>query len=218
MSKKDADLPVQSVRVYLEKKKSRVYVGQLTKAKTDGKGMFEFTYDQPYLMKSNSIPLGPEFPLSKQVFQARRLFQSFEDRIPSKKNPAYPEYCKAFGIPADESDPFVLLSTIGRKGPSSFVFEGIRPDVNQGNVADYRSRLGLTVREFASAFDVSTASIQKLERGKGGGEVLKRLQIYMQFPLVALWEIKHNQAKIHENKYRELVNKLSAMQELERDL
>ncbi|MCB1107049.1 MAG: hypothetical protein KDK76_03020, partial [Chlamydiia bacterium] len=57
---------------------------------------------------------------------SKSLFVPFLERIPSKNNPSYPEYCQSVGISVDEENVFVLLSTIGRRGPSSFIFEGYR--------------------------------------------------------------------------------------------
>ena len=104
----------------------------------------------------------------------------------------------------------VLLATLGRRGPSSFIFEGVRPESDTAtNVAEYRQKLGLTIREFAAIFSASAASIQKLEHGRGvGGELIKRLSIYMTFPEIAAWEAVNNRAKIHDNKYQVLLKKL----------
>src|SRR5690606_29078874 len=114
------------------------------------------SYQHSYLLKKNAIPLGPEFPLTQERFTSRKLFPSFEDRIPSKKNPAYPEYLHQFELDPEESDPIVLLSTIGRRGPSSFVFEPVRADAaDRIDLATFRKSLGLTIREFAAVFDTS---------------------------------------------------------------
>lgn len=202
---------VLAIDVFLERRKSREKVGRLTKIKTEGRPLFEFKYSEDYLLKGNSIPLGPEFPLTQEEFNSRKLFPSFEDRIPSKKNPAYVEYCKAVGISPDETNPLILLSTIGRKGPSSFIFEAVKnfSELNQG-IAEYRKRLGLTIREFAAIFGASTTSIQQIEHGKNKGkELIKRLNIYVQFPEVAKWEANNNRSKIHDDKYKELQKRLS---------
>ena len=212
MAKNSSNQNLIGIDVYLERRKSREYVGRLTKTKSEGKFTFEFSYEQRYILKSNAIPLGPEFPLTQEKFSSRRLFPSFEDRIPSKKNPAYPEYCRLFGLSPEENDPFLLLSTIGRRGPSSFVFEPVSNAINTKiNIGGFRKELGLTLREFAAAFDTSPATLQKLELGRAGGnEVLKRLQIYIKFPDVALWELKKNRAQIHDNKYQQALKRLES--------
>ena len=85
---------IEAVDVYLEKRKTREYVGRLSR---EGK-KFIFIYNDSYLYKGRAIPLGPDLPLTKKKFISETLFPSFEDRIPSKRNPAYPEYCKMVGI------------------------------------------------------------------------------------------------------------------------
>ena len=47
------------------------------------------------------------------------------DRIPSKENPAYPDYCKSQGISVNETNPIILLIAIGKRGPSTFIFEPV---------------------------------------------------------------------------------------------
>ena len=208
--KKTSSPSIPAVDVYLERRKSREYVGRLTRVRTEGKASFDFEYNEAYLLKSNSIPLGPEFPLTKRLFHSKKLFPSFEDRIPSRENPAYPEYCRSEGISPDETDPIALLATIGRRGPSSFMYEPARIDSRaQTGLASFRKELSMTIREFAAAFDTSTATVQKLEIGKGSGkELLKRLEIYMRFPEVALYELKKNGARLHDSRYQEAFRRL----------
>lgn len=107
------------VLVYLEHKTRRQYVGVLKKIGD----IFQFEYDLKYLRGRAIIPLGPEMPLTRRVFQSNTLFIPFADRIPSRENPAYPEYCQETGISVNETRPFVLLTTIAHRGPSSFIFE-----------------------------------------------------------------------------------------------
>ena len=71
----------KALDIYLERKKTRQYVGQLYKEK---KG-FVFQYDKSYLHTDNPISLGPDLPLNSQKHISSKLFPSFEDRIPSKK-------------------------------------------------------------------------------------------------------------------------------------
>ena len=106
-------LKLKSLDIFLERRKTRRRVGSLKREA----GGFTFTYDEEYLRAKNAIPLGPEFPLTKRQLKSSSLFASLEDRIPSRQNPAYPEYCYAMGIDPKESNPLVLLSTIGKKGP-----------------------------------------------------------------------------------------------------
>ena len=109
---------IKAVNVYLERKKTRQYAGQLTKQNKK----FVFEYDKAYRCSNYPIALGPDIPFTKKKHISSKLFPSFEDRIPSKRNPAYPEYCQSVGISPSEKNLLVLLSTIGRRGPSSFIF------------------------------------------------------------------------------------------------
>lgn len=196
---------ITAVDVYFEKIKSREYVGQLTRQ--DSK--YIFTYADAYLAKDRSIPLGPDLPLTAKSFTAATLFPSFEDRIPSKKNPAYPEYCKIVGIDPKETDELVLVATLGQKGPSSFIFApSTALNITINDIIAFRQQLDLTVREFSDIFDFGSATIHRLEKNKTSGkDALKRLEIYYHFPAVALYELAKNGHKINDTK-REYVKKI----------
>ena len=101
-----------AVDVYFEKHISRVYVGQLKYEKKK----FVFNYDDTYLYSERAMAIGPDLPCTQKRHASKKLFMSFEDRIPSRQNPAYPEYCQMTGISSEEKDPLVLLATIGQKG------------------------------------------------------------------------------------------------------
>ena len=136
-------LKVVGVDIFLEKRKTRLHVGVLNKVN----GKLVFTYDDRYFKAKNIIPLGPEFPLTQKKFVSDQLFPSLEDRIPSTQNPAYPEYCQLMGVDPAENDPFILLSTIGKKGPSSFMFSPIFERKIKGeDLVNFRKSLGLTTR------------------------------------------------------------------------
>ena len=177
-------LKIIGVDVFLERRKTRFHVGVITRAA----GNFTFTYNERYFQAKNIIPLGPELPLTQRTFSSKTLFPSLVDRIPSKQNPAYPEYCAAVGIDPQEKDPLVLLATIGRRGPSSFVFHPLFERATTAkDVIAFRKRLGLTTREFASVFEFAQSSLNALEKNRStGSEIQKRLQIIMKFPEVAL--------------------------------
>ena len=124
------------------------------------------------------------------------------DRIPSRKNPAYQEYCRSVGIDPNEKDLIVLVATIGQRGPSSFVFAPSKKDgVGREDVMRFRNDLKLSVREFSDLFDFSPATIHRIETKKTSGkDALKRLEVYYLFPEVALHEVKKNGFKINDNK------------------
>lgn len=184
--------------VFLERRASKTYVGKLFLK--DNQYVFE--YDKSYAYAENSIPLGPDLPITKRVHKAEKLFASFADRIPSKRNPAYIEYCEKFGISPNEKDEIILLSTIGKRGPSSFIFEIL--DKNQYTATDYikfRNDINLTIRDFAAVFDIGISTLQKLEKNSSQvKESLKRIEIYDRFPEVALFELNRNGKLIHSTK------------------
>src|SRR5207249_2550742 len=109
-------------------------------------------------------------------------------RIPSNQNPAYQEYCRAMGVQADENDVIVLLSTIGRKGPSSFIFYPIyQHTITSTELLKYRKFLGFTTREFAHVFELTQASLTALERNRvKGTSLFRKLEIILAYPAVAL--------------------------------
>ncbi len=194
-----------AVDIYLEKRKTREYVGRLSRKNSN----FIFTYSDAYIYKEKAISLGPDLPLSTKKFISKKLFPSFEDRIPSSKNPAYPEYCKMVGINKDEKDLLILVATIGQKGASSFVFAPVfHHSITSNDIIKYRKHLHLTVREFCELFDIATSTLHRIEKNKTSGkDTLKRLEIYLHFPKVALYEIMKNGDKINETK-RNLVEKI----------
>ena len=199
---------VPSVLVYLERRKSRKFVGELTY--NFRKQMYIFVYDKAYL-RANLIPLGPEMPLSLKKFFSSALFEPFVDRLPSRENPAYPEYCAAENIEVTEQDPFVLLTTIGKRGPSSFIFERKKQDsLGAKELKAFRQELGLTTREFAIGFAIGAKTLISIENGRSvGRDAMKRLELYIRFPEVALFEFRRNCAAIHRDKRRRVERFLS---------
>lgn len=197
---------ISAISVFLEKRKSRVYVGKLYREKGD----FIFQYSDQYLHMEHIIPVGPELSLTKQIYHSKNLFESFKDRIPSKENPAYGEYCESTGISIDENDPFVLLATIGRKGPSSLIFEPIFSKEFRGkDVLFYRKKLGLTQREFASCFEISKSSLIRIEHEKEfNNEAFKRLELYIKFPETSYFQILQNSGWLNDDKTKEVLKKL----------
>ncbi|HQB09873.1 MAG TPA: HipA N-terminal domain-containing protein, partial [bacterium] len=154
---------ITAIDVYAEFGKSRILVGRLHKIKDK----FQFTYDRKYLKSEKKLSLGPEFPMTKIRFFSDSLFNSFKDRIPSKENPAYSEYCEKFGVSSDENNELILLATIGSRGPSSFVFEPVfDSEFTAVDLAAFRKKLKLSIRDFAILFDFSYATLNKIENGK----------------------------------------------------
>lgn len=203
------NLKIVGVDIFLEKRKTRLHVGFLNKQNDK----IVFTYDEHYFKAKNIIPLGPEFPLTQRQFFSPKLFPSLEDRIPSTQNPAYSEYCHLMGVNPDERDPFILLSTIGRKGPSSFIFYPIfEHKITIEGLIKFRELLGLTTREFAAVFEISQATINALERKRIlGNEVMKRLEIILNFPAVALEYLIINGGNLVSEKWSKAVSELKGI-------
>lgn len=202
------NLKIIGVDIFLEKRKTRQHVGILKRVE----GKLVFTYDDQYFKAKHVIPLGPEFPLTQKNFVSESLFPSLSDRIPSRQNPAYPEYCLAMGVQLKEQDPIILLSTIGRKGPSSFIFYPIFDrTITSEEVIHFRESLGLTTREFSAIFEFSQASLNALERNRIlGSEILKRLEIILNFPDVALKFLIINGGHLIYEKWIKAISKLKA--------
>jgi HipA-like protein len=189
---------IEGVRVMLEQRNSNQLVGILTADKLG----FHFEYDKGYLKSPRAISLGPEMPLTRKNYNSESLFRPFSDRIPSRENPAFPEYCLSVGISPEEDNPLILLSTIASRGPSSFLFKPIyRENFTGSDLKDFRNHLKLSVREFALCFDFSAPGITRVETGKTDGrEILKRVEIYVLYPDVALDQLRRRAAYLHKKK------------------
>lgn len=200
---------IESINIFLERRKIRQFVGNLIY----DQGKFIFTYDDNYLKAKHIIPLGPEFRLTKRQFESTELFPSFEDRIPSKRNPAYPEYCHHMGIDPNENNKIILLATIGSKGPSSFIFVPVYKRLFTINdIVDFRKRLNLTTREFAQIFEISQVSLNALERQRSTGkDLLKKLELVVKFPEVAIYYLLHNGGVLQHKKRMHALGELVKM-------
>lgn len=197
---------IKAIKVYLELKSNRLYVGKLFY----NSGEYNFEYYKKYITLKKAIPIGPELPLTRLKFTSNQLFSSFEDRIPSKENPAYSEYCKVFNLDSNEDNKLVLLATIGRKGPSSLIFE---PDwgmtFSAADLKNYRIRLGLSTRDFAECFGFTQAAIVRVEQGKSSGkEILKFVEMLFKFPEAALYLVLKEASKLHSKRKSKVVNLL----------
>lgn len=186
------------LHVFSESRKRRIFVGTLNFDKT--KNQFEFKYDVKYAKSKKAIPIGKELDLFKKTNISKgKLFPSFADRIPSKDNPAYEDYCKSQGISANEENPIILLVAIGRRGPSTFIFEPVfKNEFSYLDVKRFREDLGLSINDFSLAFDINPPTLQRLESGKKADlGTIRRIQIYLSFPKVAMWQIEMNAGKLH---------------------
>ena len=180
------------LEVYSETKRRKTFVGELSfdpKARA-----WDFKYDKNYLKSKSAIPLGPELSLKRQSHKAKdKLFPSFADRIPSRANPAYEEYCASQGISPGERNQVVLLTTIGKRGPSTFVFEPIYElgDFDaRAELAKFAKELHLSSWEIATTFDLFQLTVQRILNGKSKDRnTLRLIEIFLRFPEVALRQI-----------------------------
>lgn len=189
------------INIFHEGRKRRVFVGKLRFLEKSQR--YELIYDKAYAYSEQAIPLGPELSLFKlhHTSEKNTLFPSFQDRIPSKDNPAYKDYCEAEGISPQEKDPIILLGFIGRRGPSSFIFEPVYSSAfNTDTIKMMRDKIGITQHELAKALGINRATLARLETGKSHDvNTLKRIEIFFTFPEVGLWELKQTGAWLHSD-------------------
>lgn len=186
------------VDVFFEKHKTRLFVGRLTRKDN----LYRFDYDIAYLKTKNVIPLGVEFPLIKEHFESLHLFESFKDRLPDPDNPAYFDYCRMAGIDSNITDPLILLPTIAKRGPSSFIFEPHFDFNFTFEICEqWRKDLNFSINDFSLFFDISVSIIQKIKSNKSTGrEVLERLNLYWIFKDVFLYQLQKNGKYLHHQK------------------
>lgn len=191
-------IDTKQLQVFSESRKKRAFVGTLI---WDNKNNnFEFIYDPKYRTSKSAIPVGKELDLFKKSHSSKgKLFPSFADRIPSRENPAYQDYCRSQGIAVDETNPILLLISIGRRGPSTFVFEPVFKNAfTYEEVKKVRNEIGVSIQSFSIALDLNPPTLQRLESGKKTDlGTLRRIQIYLQFPKVAMWQLEINSGKLH---------------------
>ena len=188
------------IHIFHELKKRRIYVGELIY--DEKRDVYELRYDENYVNSRNAIPIGPELDLFKTVHTSSKgqLFSVFLDRIPEKSNPAYKDYCLSQGISLDEQNPLILLGSIGRRGPSSFIFAKVyKNEFSADDIIKMRKELGITQNDLATAFGIKKVTLQRIESGTGSDlNTIKLLQIYFHFPDVALWQLQQTGTKLHD--------------------
>jgi HipA-like protein len=195
------------LNIFHESRKRRVLVGELI---YDNKNdTYEFIYDKNYAHSKKAIPISPDLSLFKLRHQSEKgkLFPSFIDRIPDKSNPAYDDYCKAQGISSDEKNPIILLGTIGKRGPSGFIFELVYSnEFDARDIISLREQLHISQYDLATAFDISKTTLQRIESGISKDlNTLKYLQILLNFPEVALWQLKQTGSHVHRDVLSKLI-------------
>ncbi len=194
------------LEVYSETRRSRIFVGLLSfDSNTE---IYTFEYDRSYL-KHKAVPIGPDVPLRKRTHQSKKnkIFASFDDRIPSRENPAFGEYCESVGIDPNEQSKVVLLGTIGKRGPSTFIFEPLYlEEPIDVMLVNFRKQLDLTLREFSLIFDLNYPTVSKIETRKSHDRNTANLvRIYMTIPQAALWRVELNSRKVHSQLAQRLI-------------
>ena len=195
------------LNVFSESRKRRIFAGTLTW--DEQKNIYEFRYDPKYAKSKTAIPVGKELDLFKKSNVSKgKLFPSFADRIPSRENPAYEDYCRSQGIDVNETNQIVLLVSIGKRGPSTFIFEPIyQNDFSIEEIKKFRADLNLSINDMSLAFDLNPPTLHRLESGKKTDlATLRRLQIYLKFPKVAMWQLTLTVGKLHTEIFHSLWN------------
>lgn len=189
------------LHIYHEGRKRRTFVGDLFY--DADKDKYVLTYDENYASSKTAIPISPDLSLFKLKHYSKKgeLFPAFVDRIPDKSNPAYAAYCVSQGISPEEGNPIILLGAIGKRGPSSFIFEPVYNDeFDLSQLTALREKFEITQHDFALALDINKATLQRIEAGESSdANTLKRLQIYFQFPEVALWQLRQTGGRVHKD-------------------
>lgn len=195
------------LKIFHESRKRRIPVGELIYDKENDR--YELIYDQNYAHSKNAIPISPDLDLFKLRHQSDKgkLFPSFIDRIPDKSNPAYNDYCKAQGISPTEKNPIILLGSIGKRGPSSFIFEPVYySEFDASDIIHLRKQLQITQHDLAKALDISQTTLQRIESGVSNDlNTLKYMQILLIFPEVALWQLKQTGNQVHKDVSAKLI-------------
>ena len=200
-------LDPKEILVFSQTQNQKVLVGKLSRKNQK----YYFEYDPAYQRKKNSLPLGPEFDLWKSKFVSPKLFPSIADRIPSRQNPAYADYCREWNVDVNENDVFVLLTTIGRRGPSTFVFEPAHQNVYNGeNVRSFRKRLGLNHAEFENLIGISHATLVKLETSRSKNVFyLSQIRLIDEVPAALKWLIEQRGQILHDQKRLKILSSLT---------
>lgn len=189
------------LKIFHEGRKRRVFVADLIYNKSEN--VYELIYDKDYAHSKNAIPIGPDLSLFKlhHYSEKGKLFASLTDRIPDKSNPAYIDYCEAQGISPDEKNAIILLGSIGKRGPSSFVFEFVYHNTfDPAMITKIRKKLHITQYDFAKALDISKTTLQRIEAGISSDlNTIKRIQIYFEFPEAALCQLKQTGGQVHHD-------------------
>ena len=190
------------VNAFTQSKTKRTLVGKLWQ----DADRYCFEYDRAYLNKKTSIPIGPEMPLQRQILKSPIFFASLQDRIPSVLNPEYPNYCKQWNIDPKEGDPLILISTIGQRGPSSFIFRKVQQLAFDGpQLKAFRKALGLTLSDLADFLGIQAPTIVNAENGNNRSFWLLKYCSLLNTVPAALEQALHERGQfLHDDKIAEI--------------
>lgn len=196
------ELDIESVDVFLELKEKREYVGRLSEAKEKG---FVFQYDSSFIRSHNAFAIGPNLLLSDKPISRESLFPEFVDRIPSRRNAAYPEYCESVGISVEERNPMILLPSLGRRGPSDFIIERVfvlQDEIIPQALRRILEEVPLSQNDLALALDIPITTLWRILKGSSKDESLLRL-IHLYLENTDLWRVllQFTRGKITQKKY-----------------
>ena len=188
------------VLIFSQARETRVLVGKLYRENN----LYHFKYNATYLRHPSAISLGPELPLGFETFVSDTLFSPFQDRIPSKENPAYQEYCAEWHISPDEIDDLVLLTTIGHRGASSFLFRREFPSAFTGDtLKEFRTDLGLSVKDFALLVESEPATISRTENNQLESSLLLRFcELLQHSPSALEYQLDQRASFLHDRKIK----------------
>jgi DNA-binding XRE family transcriptional regulator len=116
-----------------------------------------------------------------------------------RTNPAYEDYCFAQNISVNERNPIILLGSIGKKGPSSFIFEPVYDNpFTSVDIVKIREILDISQHDLAKAFGLSEITVKKIESRKSqDATTLKLIQMFFTFPECGLWQLKQTGSRVH---------------------
>lgn len=200
-----ADAP-KIIHVWSQTRNKRVFVGKIFQKN----GCYIFEYDNRYRRSKGAVPLGAEFPLVRKMFSSKHIFPTLTDRIPSKQNPAYADYCAQWAIDPEETDTFRLLTTIGRRGPSTFVFEpAVQESYDRKDVIAFRKRLCLSQQEFADLLGFNQSSLARIETGQTHHPIfLKYIEFFDKIPEVLQHLLQTRGECLHDEKREKILDRL----------
>ena len=195
------------LNIFHEGRKRRVFVAKLIHNVEES--LYELIYNESYVYSDTAIPLGAELDLFNLHHRSEKgkMFPSFIDRIPSRENPAYEDYCAQQGIESDEENLIVLLGTIGKRGPSSFIFELIyESNFTINMIKQRREKIGVTQHDLATALNISLVTLARLETGKSNDlSTLRKIEVFFTFPEVAMWQLKQTRGWLHSDALRKFI-------------